>query len=273
VKRAVLAALVVGLLAAQATNAGAGGGDQNPPGTGGGVNPESFWVGIIAPGSSGSSGYIGADDPNGPRPYTYTWVPFGAGAFGPTEPQCGGFGAVGTPYTLIIRDLSGAIVNMEAHCIPEGQPVPTIPPVPTIGEIWRAAMRDITEPAIGLNPRPTGLTGLETWLWYEGPHELAVSAGIGPWTVTGTARLTEVTFDMGDGDPVTASTPGSEAEPAARFVYETKGTYDIEVTVRWTADLVLTGPGITARPTPIGSAVLRSTERYPVQEVRGLLVD
>jgi hypothetical protein len=246
--------------------------DQDQPDASGGVGSGNFWVGIIAPGQAGSSGLIGADDPDGPRPYTYTWVPFGAGAFGPTEPQCGGFGAVGTPYTLIIRDLSGAIVNMEAHCIPQGEPVPTIPPVPTIGEIWRAALRDITEPAIGVNPRPTGLTGLETWLWYEGPQELAISASIGPWTVTGTAHLTEVTFDMGDGEPVTAPSPGSAAEPAARFVYETKGTYEIEVTARWTADLVLTGPGLTARPTPIGSAVLRSTERYPVQEVRGLLV-
>lgn len=239
----------------------------------GGTGSSSFWVGIIAPGQAGSSGLISGDDPNGPRPYTYTWVPFGAGAFGPTEPVCGGFGATGTPYTLIVRDLSGAIVNMEAHCVPQGQPVPALPQVPTIGEIWRAALRNIPGPKAGINPRPTGLTGLETWLWYEGPQELAVSASIGPFTVTGTARLSEVTFDMGDGDPVTASSPGSAAEPATRFVYETKGTYDIEVTARWTADLVLTGPGLTARPTPIGSAVLRSSERYPVQEVRGLLVD
>jgi hypothetical protein len=244
-----------------------------PPAAGGGVGQDNFFVGIIAPEQAGSSGFVSADDPNGPRPYTYTWVPFGAGAFGPTEPQCGGFGAVGTPYTLIVRDLSGAIVNLEAHCVPEGEPVPTIPPVPTIGEIWRAALRDIPGPRAGINPRPTGLTGLETWLWYEGPQELAVSASIGPWTVTGTAHITEVTFDMGDGEPVTATTPGSEAEPAARFVYEIKGTYDIEVTARWTAELVLTGPGLAGRPTPIGSAVLRSSERYPVQEVRGLLID
>jgi hypothetical protein len=243
------------------------------PSGSGSIGGSTLFVGIITPGQAGSSGFVSADDPNGPRPYSYTWVPFGAGAFGPTEPQCGGFGAVGTPYTLIIRDLSGAIVNMEAHCIPEGEPVPELPRVPTIGEIWRAAMRDIPAPKVGINPRPTGLTGLETWLWYEGPQELAVSAGIGPWTVTGTARISEVTFDMGDGEPVTAAGPGSEAEPAARFVYEIKGTYDIEVTARWTAELVLTGPGLTARPTPIGAAVLRSSERYPVQEVRGLLID
>lgn len=271
-KRCVLLFVVV-LAAVLGTAQPAFAPDQDQPDASGGVGSGSFWVGIVAPGSSGSSGLIGADDPNGPRPYTYTWVPFGAGSFGPTEPQCGGFGAVGAPYTLIIRDLSGAIVNMEAHCVPQGQPVPELPQVPTIGEIWRAAMRNIPGPKAGINPRPTGLTGLETWLWYEGPQELAVNASIGPFTVTGTARLTEVTFNMGDGEPVTASSPGSAAEPATRFVYETKGTYDIEVTARWTADLVLTGPGLTARPTPIGSAVLRSTERYPVQEVRGLLVD
>ncbi|HUF85314.1 MAG TPA: hypothetical protein VMQ81_12070, partial [Acidimicrobiia bacterium] len=43
-----------------------------PPSVGGGVGEGNFFVGIIAP---GQSGFVAADDPNGPRPYTYTWVP------------------------------------------------------------------------------------------------------------------------------------------------------------------------------------------------------
>jgi hypothetical protein len=188
-----------------------------------------------------------------------------------------GFGAAGQWYALVIRDLSGAVVSNEPRCIPldpDGTPaLPELPPVPTIGDIWAAALRDITRPALGINPRPTGLTGLETWLWYEGPSELGVSASIGEFTVTGTAYLREVTFDMGAGEPVTATSAGSESAPAARYVYESKGTYDVVITATWEADLVLSGPGLPARPTPIGSAVLRSSEEYPVQEVRGLLVD
>ena len=55
--------------------------------------------------------------------------------------------------------------------------------------------------------------------------------------------MNEVTFDLGDGETVTASGGGSEAEPAARHVYETKGTYAVTVTARWVADLVARRPG------------------------------
>ena len=176
-----------------------------------------------------------------------------------------------------MTDLSGAIVSQEVRCLalnPDGSlpAPPAVPPVPSIGEIWRAALRQIPPPKIGINPRPTGLTGLDTWLWYEGPEELQVATSIGPWTVTGTARVQDVVFEMGEGRTARANRAGSEADPAARYVYETKGEYTIVATARWGADFVLTGPGLPPRPTPMGVAVLRSSEDYPVQEVRGLLV-
>jgi hypothetical protein len=46
-------------------------GDPNPQ-SGGGVVGDSFFVGIIAPGQSGGSGAVSADEPNGPPPYRYT---------------------------------------------------------------------------------------------------------------------------------------------------------------------------------------------------------
>ena len=247
--------------------------DPLPP-TGGGVTGDSFFVGIVGPGRPGSGGAVGSSA--GVTPYTYTWVPPGSvvGGFAPT---CDAGGAPGLPYGLVVRDLGGAVVSNETRCVPvnpDGRPaaLPALPPVPSTGDIWRAALRQIDAPRVGVNPRPTGLTGLETWFWYDGPTELQVATGIGPWTVTGTARVQEVTFDLGDGDTVTATSGGSEAEPAARHVYETKGTYTVTVTARWVADLVLTGPGLPSRPTPIGTAVLRSSAEYPVQEVRALLV-
>lgn len=246
------------------------------PKPGGGISGETLFVGIIAPGETGSGGPVPAGSPAAPRPYTYSWLPASAAGYPVVAACVGDDGDTGVPFLLVVQDLSGAIVAREPRCIgltPDGTPaLPELPEVPSIGEIWAAALRDLTRPALGINPRPTGLTGLETWLWYEGPRELAVSASIGAFTVTGTARLEEVTFDMGEGDPVTATEPGSETEPAARFVYERKGTYDLEVTARWAAELVLSGPGLPARPTPIGTAVLSSSETYPVQEVRGLLV-
>jgi hypothetical protein len=250
-------------------------GDPNPQ-AGGGVAGDSFFVGIISPGRSGGGGTVSAGDPNGPPAYKYTWVP--GGVIAGRGPSCdAGFGQPGWLHTLVVTDLSGAIVNQEVRCLalnPDGSlpAPPTLPPVPSIGEIWRAALRQIPPPKIGINPRPIGLTGLETWLWYEGPEELQVSTSIGPWTVTGTARVQDVTFEMGEGRTARASRAGSEADPAARYVYETKGEYRVVATARWGAEFVLTGPGLPPRPTPMGVAVLRSSEDYPVQEVRGLLV-
>jgi hypothetical protein len=247
--------------------------EGNNPSAGGGVNDDSFFVGVISPGQTGGNGSVGGT--NGVSPYTYTWVP--AGIIAGVGPICDANGAPGSWYGLVVRDLAGTVVSNENRCVPLnpdgglGAP-PALPPVPTTGDIWRVALRQIDAPRLGVNPSPVGLTGLETWLWYDGPSELEVAAGIGPWTVTGTARLAEVTFDLGDGETVTAARAGSEADPAARYVYETKGTYEVVVTARWTADFVLSGPGLPSRPTPMGSAVLRSTSEYPVQEVRGLLV-
>jgi hypothetical protein len=249
------------------------------PSGGGTVSGDTILVGIIAPGQDGGggSGTVSAGDPNGPPPYRYTVVPGGLVGAG-IAPVCdAGFGQPGWPYSITVQDLSGAIVSQEVRCVPlnpDGSPPPppAPPPVPSVGEIWRVALRQIPPPKIGINPRPTGLTGLDTWLWYEGPEELQVSTTIGPWTVTGTARVQDVTFEMGEGRTVKAIGAGSEASPAARYVYETKGQYRIVATARWGADFVLTGPGLPPRPTPMGVAVLRSSEDYPVQEVRGLLV-
>ena len=268
-----LLAMVAGL---SPGTAAAVGGDTGEPTGGGAVAGDTVLVGIIAPGQGGGGGTVSAGDPNGPAPYKYTWVP--GGVFGGRGPSCdAGFGQPGWLHTLVVTDLSGAIVNQEVRCLalnPDGTlpAPPALPPVPSIGEIWRAALRQIPPPKIGINPRPTGLTGLDTWLWYEGPEELQVTTSIGPWTVTGTARVQDVVFDMGEGRTARADRAGSESDPAARYVYETKGRYRIVATARWGADFVLTGPGLPARPTPMGVAVLRSSEDYPVQEVRGLLV-
>src|SRR5438876_232851 len=133
-------------------------GDPNPS-AGGGTSGDSFFVGIISPGQGGGTGTVSAGDPNGPAPYKYTWVP--GGVFGGRGPSCdAGFGQPGWLHTLVVTDLSGAIVSQEIHCValnPDGSfpAPPALPPVPSIGEIWRAALRQIPPPKIGINPRPT----------------------------------------------------------------------------------------------------------------------
>jgi hypothetical protein len=275
-KRLLPFAMFAATLLAGPAPANADGGVVDPPTGGGGVADDTFWVGIIAPGQGGGAENVSAGDPNGPPPYKYTWVP--GGIIAGRGASCdAGSGQPGWLHTLVVQDLSGAIISQEVRCLalnPDGSlpAPPALPPVPSIGEIWRAALRQIPPPKIGINPRPTGLTGLDTWLWYEGPEELQVTTSIGPWTVTGTARVQDVVFEMGEGRTATANRAGSESDPAARYVYEKKGEYRVVATARWGADFVLTGPGLPPRPTPMGIAVLRSNEDYPVQEVRGLLV-
>src|SRR5436309_1635651 len=187
-----------------------------PPGAGGATAGDSFFVRIIGAGQTGGSGSVSAGDPNGPAPYRYTWVP--GGVFGGRGPSCDvGFGQPGWLHTLVVTELSGAIVNQEVRCLalnPDGSvpAPPAAPPVPSIGEIWRAALRQIPPPKIGINPRPTRLTGLEPRPWYEGPEELQVSTSIGPWTVTGTARVQDVVFEMGEGRSARADRAGSASD-------------------------------------------------------------
>ncbi|WP_315097816.1 hypothetical protein [uncultured Cellulomonas sp.] len=75
-------------------------------------------------------------------------------------------------------------------------------------------------------PSPDGLSvvGLQTWLWIADPDEHTVgpitrSATAGAVTVTATARLDKVVWDMGDGRSTTCTGPGTPWSPTA-------GTHD-----------------------------------------------
>ena len=89
-----------------------------PPAGGGGISQDTIFVGIIAPGQTGSSGPVSADSPAAPRPYTYTWVPLPPPPV-PTGAACvDPFGGIGAWFALVVRDLSGAMVATEPRCVP-----------------------------------------------------------------------------------------------------------------------------------------------------------
>jgi hypothetical protein len=64
--------------------------------------------------------------------------------------------------------------------------------------------------------------GMQTWLWVADPDEhtvgpMTATASAGPVTVTATAELTEIAWDMGDGtDGVVCDGPGTPYDPALR---------------------------------------------------------
>lgn len=284
--RARAAMTVAVLLAAVASpvtaRAESGGGLDPGPGDGATL---SVGIRIYDPGG----GVYDAGDASAPSPIVYEAIPASSDGVG-LEHLCNAGGAPADPadpdgvpfgwwYTVVAVDrFTGTEVARELVCVPFPDPaeprLPPPPPLPTppsVAEIWDAV--GIPPPGVGVSPRAEGVTGLDTWLWSEGPTERSVSVTLEGWTVTGTARATAWSFDPGDGAPPTASSgPGIPGTAGIRHRYEVKGTYPLRVSATWTAEVTLAGPGVAARPTPIGTAVVTSTREYRVVEVRSVLL-
>lgn len=167
---------------------------------------------------------------------------------------------------------TGALIDVSARCVPAVQPgapivIPDAPP--TIGEIWDAVT--LPPPTVNLSPEAEGVTGLDTWMWSASPQTINVNVAIGPWRVTGTATRNEFLFDAGEGDVTATDTSGSRQQPSVTHTFEVKGTYDVAVGTTWTANVSMSGPGLTARPTPIGTARLGAEQPYRVVEIRSVL--
>lgn len=108
-------------------------------------------------------------------------------------------------------------------------------------------------PAIGIVPEPgkTGLLGMPVWMWTEtgpstyGPTSATASAG--DVTVTATARVSKIVWEMGDGSTVTcesAGTPykssyGKRKSPDCGHLYEESsagepgGEFTVTATSTW----------------------------------------
>jgi hypothetical protein len=91
----------------------------------------------------------------------------------------------------------------------------------------------------------SGLVGLAVWMWTEvrddtwGPFTVSRSvAGIG---VTITARATQIVYDMGNGDHVTCTSPGTKYTPAydrqsspdCGYKYRLPGHYTVSAITTW----------------------------------------
>ncbi|MEU0265147.1 hypothetical protein [Nocardioides sp. NPDC006303] len=129
---------------------------------------------------------------------------------------------------------------------------------PSPREVAQMAVEKLNLKAIdiGITPEPgpdsVGLVGMPVWLWARSPDiqtygPATASASAGGITVTATARVHEITWDMGDGTTVecrTAGTPyeasfGKKASPDCGHVYrlssarEPGGTYTVTATSEW----------------------------------------
>ncbi|MFJ6214190.1 hypothetical protein ACIQGZ_12775 [Streptomyces sp. NPDC092296] len=146
-------------------------------------------------------------------------------------------------------------------------PVPP-PPPPTPEEVMAEAVKEMpfTEPKLHSAPGPDGkpLVGLALWLWYDkvpgAEDTISKTVSIRGVTVTATARLRRVVWDMGDGSTVNcpgAGTPyraadGSAESPNCGYRYQKSSagrqhdSYTVSAVLHWRITGAATGPGAHA---------------------------
>ncbi|WP_244929236.1 hypothetical protein [Nocardioides sp. W7] len=132
---------------------------------------------------------------------------------------------------------------------------------------------------IGIAPKPgpdsVGLVGMPVWMWVQSPDEhtfgpITATASAGGMTITATARVLRVTWDMGDGTEVVcerAGTPylpsyGRKDSPDCGHVYERSSARepDEAYTVTATSSWVITWSGAGQTGTIRLNGLNRSTQ-------------
>ena len=131
---------------------------------------------------------------------------------------------------------------------------PSLPP-PDPAVLGQQAMESMNLKAIdiGIVPEDTpgsiGIIGMPTWMWVEAPGEntmgpITRSASARGYTVTATAKVTKIVWNMGDGQTVTCTGPGTpyadsygkQSSPNCGHTYIRQGRYTISATSYWTVN-------------------------------------
>lgn len=128
---------------------------------------------------------------------------------------------------------------------------PAAPPDPRVLAQQAIETMNLQAIEIGIVPEDTpgriGVIGMPTWLWVETPTENTIgpitrSASAGGFTVTATATMTKVVWNMGDGTAVTCTGPGTpyadsydkSPSPTCGHTYTRQGRHTVTATSYWT---------------------------------------
>ncbi|HEX2027300.1 MAG TPA: hypothetical protein VHF25_04805, partial [Nitriliruptorales bacterium] len=188
-------------------------------------------------------------------------------------------------------------IREEERCLPwpgardDDEVVP-----PALSAVRDAVARRLPTPTVALNPDHQGVTGMDTWLWYADDaatplagvdHDrdpatapaqgLQVTATAGPYTITATAWIARYrwTFHQPDhaiGVHRTATRPGSQQHPAATWMPNTKGVYQVTAATDWHGHYSWTGPDGASGAGDLGTVTRSATRRWPVVEIRSVLI-
>ena len=142
-------------------------------------------------------------------------------------------------------------------------------PPPTHGQIVAALCPSAPEPVLATSPPDEGYTGLETWFWSTGTHQVTESGTVGGYAVSCRLEAVEFAVDTGDvhadefGHPrrYTSTSPGHDgADTEITHLYERVDTYTQTLTITW------------SRRTQMGADRTTSTtpRDYPVREIRAV---
>jgi hypothetical protein len=173
----------------------------------------------------------------------------------------------GIRYTLIDR-ATGDVFASRGGCLEPvaGRALPDMPPLPE--EAWEQVPLPV--PEVRVNPPAGGLTGLDTWFWYDQPTTARLDVDLGGFTVTIDAQAVGFRWRPGDGAELTSGTAGTPENPSASHVYETKGDYTLAVDVTWTGTYTFSGPGLEPVTVPLGERTFTGQAPFPVAEIRGV---
>ncbi|NMR21474.1 PKD domain-containing protein [Cellulomonas fimi] len=134
---------------------------------------------------------------------------------------------------------------------------PAAPPDPETLAQQAVASMELQAVRIGIvpeaQPGSVGLVGMPNWMWVSAPDAptfgpITRTASAGGWSVSATAQVASVSWDMGDGRVVTCAgsgTPyeasyGAASSPDCGHTYTRQGDYTVRATSHW----VVTWSGI-----------------------------
>ena len=172
----------------------------------------------------------------------------------PDSPMWAGHHPEGAIYTCYNMFLVGTrAYDFWAAAPPSG---PAAPPDPRVLAQQAVAAMQLRAIDVGIVPeaRPgsVGLVGMPNWMWVENPAQntwgpITRTASAAGYTVTATARVAQVVWDMGDGQVVACGegTPyedsfGKKSSPTCGHTYIRQGEYTVTATSQW----VITWSGI-----------------------------
>lgn len=151
----------------------------------------------------------------------------------------------------------------------------TAPAGPDLGALAQTAIAsmNLRPISIGIVPEAragsVGLVGMPVWLWAASPDQhswgpITRSASAGGVTVTATAKVQKVRWQMGDGGVVVCAGPGTAYEdrfgksdsPTCGHRYRKQGTYTVRAESQWSVSWSGMGASGTIPVTLTDSAII-----------------